>query len=215
MYPTEYTWIRNPTPVPTRPITAANGSSAYPHRTISSPPPGPGPITIQVYSVSVTRRAPASTTSPGCAAPTPSRCDSSHTAPNDTRNDANTTPHPTAATARRGTYRDPSSPFTTNPMNGRRGISQSRWSIGSPAHEVGVVDVGRSPAAEEGDDDRQTDGRLRGGDRHDEEDEELADHRLALAREGDEGQINGVQHDLDAHQHDDEVPPDQHADGPD
>ena len=38
---------------------------------------------------------------------------------------------------------------------------------------------------------------------------------VELASEGDEGEVDGVEHQLDAHEHHQDVAPDEHADRPD
>ena len=113
------------------------------------------------------------------------------------------------------------------PRRGRRGwpprASDGRPSDGSrpPARAGGsihrssvVVGHHRSSATssalivsrwrKSGEDDRQPDRGLGGGDGHDEEDDHLAVHRPQAAGEGDEGQVDGVQHQLDRHEDDDQ-----------
>src|SRR5437868_2077761 len=68
-----------------------------------------------------------------------------------------------------------------------------------------IVNVERLAVAEDGDDDAKPDCGLGGGDRHHDEDEELARHVAVVAGEGDESQVNGVEHQLDAHEHGDGV----------
>src|SRR5437016_10791242 len=70
--------------------------------------------------------------------------------------------------------------------------------------------------AKHGNDDRKTDYGLGGGHRHDKEHDDLPLHRTQVARERNEGQIHGVEHQLDGHQDHDQIPPHQdpdHADG--
>src|SRR5882724_10484819 len=74
--------------------------------------------------------------------------------------------------------------------------------------QVRVVHRGRPTGAEDGRDDRQPDHDLGGRDDHHEERHDLAVH----PGEGDQGQVHRVEHQLDAHEHDDRVAPDQHAD---
>src|SRR5271154_7007215 len=76
---------------------------------------------------------------------------------------------------------------------------------------VDVLDVGRLPGAVEGDDDREADRHLSRGDGDDEENEDL---RVVVgqaidkveAREGDEGEVGRIQHQLEAHEDDDDIP---------
>src|SRR5207249_4132699 len=122
MYPAAYTWIRNPTPVTTRIITADSGSRAYDQRTENAPPSAAGPIGIHSKR-SWVNRGPA----PGAPAPRPA------TAPTERRNDSRTTPQARRATARRDRKRAPNKPLITKPAAGRRGTSQRARSISSPA----------------------------------------------------------------------------------
>ena len=59
----------------------------------------------------------------------------------------------------------------------------------SPAQEVDAVDVDRVPLAEDGDEQGEADRGLGRGDRHDEEDDDLAGVRLELPRVGDQGEV--------------------------
>ena len=67
------------------------------------------------------------------------------------------------------------------------------------------------PQAVEGDDDGEADGHLGGGDGDDEKDEDLgvvvgeSEGGDAVAGEGDEGEIGGVEHQLKAHENDEEI----------
>src|SRR3989442_398672 len=130
-------------------------------------------------------------------------------------NDARTAEQAMSPTTRRDRKRAPRRPFTAKPAKGRSGTSQSRCSIMSPAHQAGVLHVGREAPAEQRDDDGEPDGGLGRGHRHDEEDEHLTGHRLVVVREGDERQVDRIEHQLDAHQDDDGVASDQHADAAD
>src|SRR3954451_13926201 len=71
--------------------------------------------------------------------------------------------------------------------------------------EVGVVDGGRTTGAEDGHDDGQSDDHLGGRDDHDEQRDHLAVQAAVDAGEGDEGEVGRVEHQLDAHEHDDRV----------
>src|SRR5262245_61979081 len=194
--------MRNPIPVTTRSITADSGSRTYDQSMVSpgSPPAGAGPISIQVQAVCDTRWSGAD--------------DSAVTAPSDTRNAASTVPHAMTPTTRFDS-RAARSPHTTNPANGSSGMSQSRSVIASPAQQADVVDVGGLPAPEERQDDREAHGRLARRDRDHEQREDVADHRLHLVGEGDEGEVRGVQHQLDGHEHDDDVAAHQDPDAAD
>src|SRR5688572_8068097 len=65
--------------------------------------------------------------------------------------------------------------------------------------------------AEQGDDQRQPDGRFRGGHRHHEEGDDLTVHVAAITAERDERQVHRVQHDLDRQQNRDQIPAEKDA----
>src|SRR5438094_644471 len=78
--------------------------------------------------------------------------------------------------------------------------------------QVRVVDAGRAPSPEDRHDDGEADDDL--GRRHDhhEEGHDLAVQGPVDAAERDEREVRRVQHQLDAHEQDDRVAPDEHAD---
>src|SRR5439155_15979302 len=82
---------------------------------------------------------------------------------------------------------------------------------------VEVLDVDRADVAEKKHQDREPDRRLGGGDGQYEENEHLSRHVVEEARERDEIEVDGEQHQLDRHQQDDHVPAIEkdagHADG--
>src|SRR5215207_9790917 len=94
--------------------------------------------------------------------------------------------------------------MTIEPSRGKSRTSQaqnetltlSSWR--SSAQLPQVIDVERQAAAEDGDDQAEADDDLAGGDHHHDHGEDLplavADH----AAEGDEGEVAGVQHQLEA-----------------
>src|SRR3954447_11104802 len=85
----------------------------------------------------------------------------------------------------------------------------------SVLQQVRVVH-GRAPASsEDGHDDGEADDDLGGSDGHHEERHDLAVEAAVDAREGDQRQVHGVQHQLDAHEDDDGVAPHEHTDGTD
>src|SRR5215813_3244124 len=84
-----------------------------------------------------------------------------------------------------------------------------------PLQRREAVGVQRLPMPEQTDHDRESHGRFRGGDRHDEEHDDLPVRRPERPAERDEAQVDGVQHDLDREQDRDEVAPDEHARGAD
>src|ERR1039457_80656 len=143
-----------------------------------------------------------------------------------TRDDTNArTMSPVASQPARGSpSRRPKSISTAAPNNGRSGTiparpSRSRAftpSLRSPCRSAfqdpQIVGGSVPPATEDGQDDRQPDGDLGGGDDEGEEHQHLAGRVVERPREGDEGEIHGVQHQLDAHEHDDDVPAEQQPD---
>src|SRR4051794_10479463 len=85
--------------------------------------------------------------------------------------------------------------------------------IRSVLQQVDVVDGGGAAGPVDRHDDRQADDDLGRGDHHDEERDELAVEGAAGPGEDDQGQVHRVEHQLDAHEDDDRVAPDQHPDG--
>ena len=67
----------------------------------------------------------------------------------------------------------------------------------------------------DGYDDGKTDDSFSGGHGHDEKDHHLAVGRAQIARKRDKSQVDGVEHEFDGHEHDDQIAPDQHADDAD
>src|SRR5690242_15101122 len=81
-----------------------------------------------------------------------------------------------------------------------------------PAHQINLADINRVPAPIDGDDHRQRDSGLGGGHGDDEDGEDLASQANAQGSlvdearcEPDESDVDGVEHDLDAHQNADRV----------
>src|SRR5215217_3304184 len=89
--------------------------------------------------------------------------------------------------------------------------------IPSPSvlQQVGVVDRGGPSGPVDRHDDREPHDDLGGGDDHDEERHDLTVDGAVRPREGDQRQVHRVEHQLDAHEHDDGVAPDEDADGAD
>ena len=89
------------------------------------------------------------------------------------------------------------------------------WTTGQPFSEsrssATVVDA----AAEVGHHDAEADHDLGRRDHEHEEHDGLAADVVEHAGEGDEGEVGGVEHELDAHEHDQHVAPHQQADGAD
>src|ERR1700733_1030726 len=108
----------------------------------------------------------------------------------------------------------PMRPLSTNPAKGMMGRSQ-RWreavmiSPGSQFHQVDRVDVQGVPRAEDGNDDGQSHSSL--GCRHDhhEEDKYLPADLVPVMRESHEGQVDGVEHQLNRHENGNDIALDQ------
>src|SRR5687767_2785094 len=208
MYPIEYTCTRNETTVTTRSITLESGSTSAATSTWKSPTP------IQRYSVTVVACPLLAMTSKKIA------MDSSADAPI-----AADAIQPVACPSQRF----PKRPFTRNAASGNAGISQTSGTnvpaaaaasaavMGSSPHRARFVDVDDRTGAVGREHDREPDGDLGGRNDEDEGHEDaaaLVDGAVA-AREGDEGEVRGVQHELDAHEDDDGVAPHEHAGAPD
>src|SRR6202012_1131185 len=87
--------------------------------------------------------------------------------------------------------------------------SQIRCFSASALEQVGVVDRSRFTGAENRHDDGQSDHHLAGGDDHREERHHLAVEVAVQPGERDEGQVDRVEHQLDAHEHHNRVAPQQ------
>jgi len=84
-----------------------------------------------------------------------------------------------------------------------------------PTHQVDAVQVDRVPLAEDGDEQGEPHGGFGGGDREDEEDDELSRAHVEQARVGDQRQVGRVQHQLDRQEDADAVAPGERAHGAD
>jgi hypothetical protein len=78
-----------------------------------------------------------------------------------------------------------------------------------------AVDVDVTPAAEDRDDDGEADRDFGGGDGHDDHRERVTTQIAVHAREGQDGEVAGVEHQLDAHHDDEHVAAEQHPGGAD
>src|SRR4029079_9430356 len=114
----------------------------------------------------------------------------------------------------------PRNRFTAAPASASAGISQT-WSITpppasharpSPSEQVRVVDAGRMPAPVDVHDDREPDDHLGRGDHHREEREHLPIELVVHPAERHEREVHRVQLQLDRHEDDQRVPPDEHPD---
>src|SRR5437867_11467513 len=180
----------------------------------SREPSGAAPPSTQSATVKVTRCASCSTSSRPGSGRTESRCPSDSTRPSDSRKASSTVPQASTDTAPLDRIRRPSRPLTTKPAKGSSGISQTSVSMRAslPAHQVDVVHVGALPLAEDGDDDAESHGGLGSRHGHHEEDEDVSGHGAQLIGIGGESQVDGVEHQLDAHQDHDGVATHEHAD---
>src|SRR5882724_9925874 len=125
----------------------------------------------------------------------------------------------------------PNTPLTNAPMAGsarmiatrakssggkmflRRSIDGWARFLDLVLEQIGFVAADRSAEPIDGETDRETDGRLGCGDRDDEERDHLAVVIVGPhAVEGDEGEVHGVEQELDAHQLNQEVAPHHEAD---
>ena len=99
-------------------------------------------------------------------------------------------------------------------METDKSISTRQPPARSMLHGADLTDVERPTAAKNGDQNRQADGSFGGGDHDHEKCRGMADHVLLLAREGEERQVGGVQHQLDAHEHHQGIAANQNAKHP-
>src|SRR6266568_6967643 len=119
--------------------------------------------------------------------------------------------------------RRPPTSSTAAPNSGKTSSSHDSFSapvaatvcnvvIPSVLQQVGVVHRRGSAGPEDRHQDREAHDDLGGGHHHHEERDDLPVQVPVHARERDEGQVARVQHQLDAHEHDDGVAPHEHAD---
>src|SRR6266851_3205966 len=106
-----------------------------------------------------------------------------------------------------------SAPFSTKPRRANAGASQMRSTavpVTSVPEQIHVLQADRLLVAIDGENDREAHGGLGGGHRHHEEHEYLPADPQRL-RERDERQIDGVEHQLDAHEDHDRIAAQQDA----
>src|SRR5687768_16827097 len=175
----EYTWMRKLTPVTVSAMTAASGSQRR------STPISRGPMTAHVNRRTGSDRPPRG-----------SATRSTKAAPADTKAMA-TAADPITPAARPN--RRPAARSTRAPASGAARMSGISCTI-SPLEQGQIVDVGAVLAAEDRNDDGQSDGDLRGGDDHHEQDDDVPLNRSVHTGERDEGDVDGVEHELDAHE---------------
>src|ERR1035437_10150983 len=111
----------------------------------------------------------------------------------------------------------PSSPVMAKPASGSSGMGGIKKVIALVPHAVVLVHEGCLLVAEDGDDDRQAYRRLgrRAGDDEQGDDRGVDPQRSHERTERENGQVDGVDHQLDGHQHADRVAPGQEAEGAD
>ena len=90
-----------------------------------------------------------------------------------------------------------------DPVNQGRKVGRHRKNLVAEGGER--VGLHRAALAEQGHDQREADGDLSGRDGDDEEDKDRAVHGAVEAREGDEGERRGREHELEAHVDDEQV----------
>src|SRR3954453_12584245 len=206
-------WISEPTPVISRTNAIDRGSSSRPARTSSVP-----------AETKVKRSTPAERFSRPASCRVPARPSTKA---------ATTVPVPSRWPQR--SVRRPPSSSTVAPASGSAMSSQEEASspvAGSASgttlsmrcespilgrsvlEQVGVVDRGGPSGPVDRHDDREADDDLRGGDDHHEERDDLAVDAPVRTGEGDQRQVDRVEHQLDAHEHDDGVAPHQDTHGP-
>ena len=96
------------------------------------------------------------------------------------------------------------------PASGAKRQIQAPAIMPAPEHPEGV-DVERQLAPAHRDDQPEADDDLGGGDGHHGEREDLAVDAAVQARERDQGEVRGVEHDLEREQHDQRAAPQEHA----
>src|SRR5438876_2492440 len=97
-------------------------------------------------------------------------------------------------------------PLTRNPASGKRGMAQIRlFTALSALHRVRLFDVQRPALAEEGNRQREPDRGFARGDRDHEDREDLPRQVGKPPGKSDEIDVDGVEHQLDGHEHGQEV----------
>src|SRR5688572_5792996 len=104
--------------------------------------------------------------------------------------------------------RRPSVALTRKPANGRSGMSAN---TGSPLQRRERFGIEGFTMSEESDHQCEADGGFRRGHGHHEKGDDLAIDFAKLPAEGDEGEVDGVQHDLHRQQQGDQVAAQKHA----
>src|SRR5713226_7921433 len=179
-------WMSQPTPVTTRSMTTVRWSICR------SKPARKSPATIQVkycWTQGIFSGA---------------RCVNSRTASSAARKERPVEPTATALTILFG-HLLPNRPLMAEPRSGSAGRSRdsSGWTL--EFEEVDALDIEGLAIARDQNDDAEADGRFRGGHDDDEEDEDLAVELVERLAESHEGEIDGVEHQLDGHEDGDDI----------
>src|SRR3954471_2925773 len=206
-------WISAPTPVISRTNAIDSGSSSRPSLTSSVPAemkvnrstPTERPSTVASWNT-LTRAITKATTTVAVPSRWPQR--------SVRRPPSSSTAAPASGSAMSSQEAD-SSPVAGTDAPGPAAMGRA-FIRGSPSRsvleEVGVADRGGAPGPVDRHDDRQSDHDLRRGDDHHEERDDLPVEGAGGPGERDQREVDRVEHQLDAHEHDDRVAADQHAD---
>src|SRR5687768_9270948 len=116
-------------------------------------------------------------------------------------------PHPTSPLNISLRSLPPISQLITAPASGAKMIRLRRLFsiIKLVLHHTRIIHIDRLAVAEERDDNAEADGGFRGGDGHYHEYKKLSRHIAVVTRKRDKCQVDGVEHQLDAHEHPDRV----------
>src|SRR5690348_10052855 len=184
--------MRKPTPVTISSITAESGSESRPKSVWSEP--DATQLKMVMSLVRLVSAVPSIEMKSATAAAKASRI----------------VPQPIQEIRARGRRR-PNSPRMTKPASGRASVKTVKFSM-LALQGVELVHVNLAAGAEDGDDDGEADHHLGGGDGQHEEDEHPALHRVQEVRERHEREVDGVEHQLDGHEHHQRVAAHEHAD---
>src|SRR5581483_193187 len=194
MYPIEYRWISVPTPVTNSTIVIDNGSTRKPSCTLRLP------TGSHSNRICCTRRS--------CSG-------LSNNPANTITAVTNAPPHISVANqpASGSPSLRPNTTSTRKPASGSAGINQTRSTTCPLSLESCHVVGGRArTSAHEGDDDPEADHDLGRRDDEHEEDDDLPADVVERTGERHEREVHGVEHQLDAHEHDERVAADHEPD---
>src|SRR4051812_24034212 len=211
-------WISRPTPVMSSTNVSDSGSRRSPKSTCRPPTPNhrnseSSRMRCSGASASVSRKTSTPTTNDAAIVRTPSQWPQGSAR----RPASSSTRAPSAGRANSSQASDAvpvASPTSGSSVTGPLRLVRS-WGALLVLEQVGVVDGRGAAGTEDRHDDREPDDDLGCGDDHDEEGHHLAVEGAVDPREGHQAEVDGVEHQLDAHEHHDRVAPHQHADGAD